>query len=365
MIPSKRFGVSVAVCCFNSAKRICGTLAHLGAQEVSSEVSWELLLIDNASTDETVQVALECWERHPATPLRVVSERRQGLAYARERALAEANFELVCFVDDDNWLASNWVQLVASTMRQHPEVGVMGGASMAACESPSPAWFESCSTMYAVSPNSWTEGECDQTHDCIWGAGMTIRRTAWKNIEQMGVPALLRGRLGKSLAGGEDAELCYRLRLAGWKLWYEPRLQLRHFMPTQRLTWRYVRELYRGSGAASAVLLPYVAELNRRDERDANQQHSWSWQMIVSIYHLLRRPRKLIKAALRHSEGDLEVLDLEMLYGRLMGLLRIRSYYRGVAQVRKLTHRLGALERNMNIELSTRTGVLIGKDGNH
>src|SRR6266568_2014628 len=94
-------GVSVVICCHNSAKRLAATLAQLVAQRVPSEIPWEVIVIDNASTDGTAQVAAACWPAVNCVPLRIISEPRLGLTYARQRGFREAKYEFISFVDDD------------------------------------------------------------------------------------------------------------------------------------------------------------------------------------------------------------------------------------------------------------------------
>src|ERR1700719_3404911 len=80
-------GVSIVVCCFNSASRLseafAQTLAHLAAQETTAETRWEVIVVDNASTDDTAQVAQKSWPRQLEDSLQVVGEPRLGLSYAR------------------------------------------------------------------------------------------------------------------------------------------------------------------------------------------------------------------------------------------------------------------------------------------
>ena len=73
-------------------------------------------------------------------------------------------------------------------------------------------------------------------------------------LDAAGFSPRLIGRSGASLAGGEDSELCRALLGAGWVLWYEPRLRLRHFMPAGRLTLAYARRLSFEMGRAAVRL---------------------------------------------------------------------------------------------------------------
>src|SRR6266849_3866937 len=136
------FGVSVIVCCHNSASRLPATLTHLAGQRCEGRFPWEVILVDNASSDGTARFAREFWPHDAPGSLRVVLEARLGLAYARRRGVSEANYEFLSFVDDDNWVCPNWVQLVWKLMMQHPDVGACGGFCIAKCELPPPAWYE-------------------------------------------------------------------------------------------------------------------------------------------------------------------------------------------------------------------------------
>jgi len=134
-------GVSVAICCHNGEEQLPATLAHLRDQRVKSEIPWEILLVDNASTDRSAQVARLCWANETAAPLRVVQEPQLGLNCARERALREARYEIVSFVDDDNWVSSDWVAVVSETMSAEPELGAIGSINRAVSGIAFPPWF--------------------------------------------------------------------------------------------------------------------------------------------------------------------------------------------------------------------------------
>lgn len=339
------------ICCHNSAARLPVTLAHLGAQKVSGNVPWEVILVDNASSDGTVEVARQAWEKHPAAPLHVIAEPRPGLAFARRRGVAEAQYEFISFVDDDNWVEEGWIERTATLLDDHPEVGALGGSSTAVFEETPPDWFFACKTLYAVSSENWPAGECPPTRT-VWGAGMAIRKAAWQDIESLDSAPLAIGRCGKTLGAGDDTELCYRLRLAGWKLWYEPQLRLQHYMPQGRLDWAYSRRLHRGSGASAVALSAYESILWPRNRAFPKLRQSWEWKILRTIRNLLARPGKLVKAVFTLAEGDLEILQIEDSYGRLIALARNRSsYYANLAQVRELAKHLQS-RRQADCELT-------------
>jgi len=98
----------------------------LAEQKAPSDTTWEVLLIDNASTDDTALVAKVFWDKNGNVPLRIIREETPGLSHARERAFREAKYEIISFIDDDNWVCVDWVARVVSFFREHPKVGAVG-----------------------------------------------------------------------------------------------------------------------------------------------------------------------------------------------------------------------------------------------
>lgn len=255
-------GLSFIVCCHNSAARLVETLHHLAAQDVPASLRWEVVLVDNASTDRTRDVAASLWPASCPGELRIVTETKLGLRHARERGLAESRGAIVSLIDDDNWVAPDWAARVVAILDAHPEVGACGGCNEAVCEVPAPDWFASHAYCYAVGPQGGPHEPTPGPRAQLWGAGLTVRREAWDALNRNGFNPLLSGRQGAKLTAGEDSELCLALRLAGWQLWYDPALRLRHFLPANRLRWTYLRGLVRGFGAT--LLDPYWFEVDER-----------------------------------------------------------------------------------------------------
>src|SRR5947209_4387756 len=152
-------GISVIICCYNSAVRLPETLRHLARQVVPASMPWEVILVNNASTDDTAEAAKKIWTELEATlPLAVVPEPRPGLSYAREKGIAAARYDILVFVDDDNWLDENYVRVAHEKMCGNAAIGVLGGYIKAQCETPAPPWFEPLQAYYAVGKQSRHSG---------------------------------------------------------------------------------------------------------------------------------------------------------------------------------------------------------------
>jgi glycosyltransferase involved in cell wall biosynthesis len=322
-----RLAVSIVICCHNGAKLLPRTLAHLQCQNVEEDLNWELVLIDNASTDNTELVARECWARRPLVPLRVVREPRLGLCYARERAFQEARYEIVSFVDDDNWVSPEWVSKISSVMSLDVDLGAIGSVNRATADIPLPAWFSRYCEFYACSGSAVLL----RIPTMLSGAGMTIRKSAWEELRRKGFTLQLTGRVGSRLTSCEDLELGLAIKLAGWKIHIEPGLDLQHYMPETRLCWCYLRRLMRACGEGHVILDAYLDEVEDAQPSLRNwlRLRFWWWRFLGETKFLINRHSMtdLAKFCFKEMEANDDIADIECRLGRLIGLLRLRSRY--------------------------------------
>jgi hypothetical protein len=242
----------------------------------------------------------------------------------------------VTWVEDDNWIGPDWLGVVADVMAARPGVGACGGLNEAVCEAPPPAWFPRLAYAYAVGAQGEGAGDISDARGFLWGAGLTVRRAAWDSLAGNGFRPLLVDRRGTRLDSGGDAEICFALRLAGWRLWFEPRLRLRHFIQRHRLDWWYLRRLFRGVGASTVGFDPYLQALAGGPAGAADGgRRRWLAEARRVVALLGPSTAKLLASRRRAFEDDDEVLTLESRLGRLGALLRRRGAYdRSLAAVR-------------------------------
>jgi glycosyltransferase involved in cell wall biosynthesis len=314
---SRVVGVSVVICSHNGDTRLRPTLEHLAAQK-EARVPWEVIVVDNASTDSTSQLAVECWPEAAPVSLRVVREPRLGLSHARERGFAESQYEVVSFIDDDNWVCDSWITVVAEIFTMYPDVGACGGLSEAVPECDPPEWFDRYCAVLAVgspvkSPGFMAAGT-------LWGAGLCIRKSAWSEIVRAGFRSRLTDRKGALTTSCGDTEICFALRLAGWQLWYEPSLQFKHYIPAQRLSWAYFRRLHRGIGKSIAVH-GYEFMLHPPLGLRGRVRKTRIWILQTALRNLFRQRTKILASLKSPLEGDPQVFQMEFHLGRAIGAL--------------------------------------------
>lgn len=278
-----------------------------------------MLLVDNASTDGTGEVALSAWPRHHPVPIRVVREERPGLTNARLCGIKESKFDIIAFIDDDNWVQGEWINGVSETMSKIPRIGALGVYSEPVFESEPPTWFWDHFFYYAVHKPG-------DHRSLIYGAGLCLRRSALENLFLNGFTFLAMDRLGKSLSSSGDVEICRALELSGWKVHFEENIRIRHFIPGSRTHLSYLRRLYRGIGE-SGVLLDGYNFKSMPKKMFHSIRVSWIRQFFSSVLKLVSTPILLFQAIKGTGSYSKAILECEFNLGRLLGLMRNRPQY--------------------------------------
>ncbi|MBK8362166.1 MAG: glycosyltransferase family 2 protein [Bacteroidetes bacterium] len=251
-------GISIVICCYNSESRIKETLEALQMQEVGNDIKWEVLLVDNNSTDKTIEVSEMIWKKDNVTNFRVVSEPQPGQAFARKKGIQESAYDIISFVDDDNRVCKNWVTLVAEIFSAHPECAACGGIGRAVFEKTEPFWFKKYQENFAIGPQGPKSGYVEEKRSYLYGAGFNLRKKSYELLIESNFPGIQTGRSSIThRGGGEDSELSFGLIILGFKLWYDERLKFDHYMPESRLNIERLIELQKGFGRDEVVLSLY------------------------------------------------------------------------------------------------------------
>lgn len=282
-------GVSIIICCYNSAARLPETLKHLALQQVPSHINWEIIVVNNASTDDTVDVAHLEWQKYnlPDLNYRVVDQPLPGLSNAREKGVEASTYEYLIFCDDDNWLDENYVFESFISLEDNYSAGVVGGNGTPLCEIPPPDWFNEYKEYYATGPqaeliNNYTITDITTKKRYVYGAGAVFRKKALENLKNINFKNLLSDRIGCKLISGGDNELSYTLIIMGYKVLYNPKLQFKHFIPKERLSWAYFLKLNEGYGYSNILLLPYSNYFN--NIQSSQIKNTWIWLLASSIH---------------------------------------------------------------------------------
>ncbi len=260
--------VSVVICAYNAAARIERAIEHIARQQCDLPRGWELVIVDNRSTDNTHDKAAAVCKRL-WLPVLILKEHQPGKIHALRRAARAAQGRLLCLVDDDNLLAPDYLANAAAFFESHPRAALVGGRIEAEFEDPSmvPADFaERFAHALAVRDLGPTPMRLTPpAHDPPPGAGSVVRTALLRQVLD-DVACYLSGPQGNKLSRGEDSEIGLVLHHLGWQYWYEPSLSMKHVLPASRLTTEYLDRLII-DGSESYIWLQWLRGAERRRSR--------------------------------------------------------------------------------------------------
>jgi len=240
--------VSVVVCTRNRSTALAGALDAMLAVDYDPR-RWEMLIVDNASTDDTAAVAESVAASHPDR-VRVVVEREIGLSAARNAGVAATAAGIVAFIDDDAFPEPGWLGAIVRGFRRS-EVMCVGGPVAPLIEGELPEWFRGRFLPYLT---VWDLGADEielAYNEYPRGANIAFRRSG---LELVGGFSTHLGRKGASLLSCEEIELCLRLERAGFTTLYQPGARVRHLTPVGRMTPEWLGARFAAQGRSEAVL---------------------------------------------------------------------------------------------------------------
>ena len=247
----REWHVSVNVCTYNRHRLLRHALESLLAQQLDDTVRYEIIVVDNNSTDETRQVVDEFIGRG-YHHLRYLFEQRQGLSYARNTAVEAARAPILAFTDDDVLVAPTWVQTIKRELDRHPEVDCVGGKIVPRWPAPPPVWLTErhWAPLGIVDYGDRPFYVSTQNQLCLLTANMAIRKDVLEGIGRFR-PQLQ--RVQDRVGSMEDHELLVRLWRRQRKGLYVPGLVVAADIAIDRLAKRYHRRWHFGHGYFYAI----------------------------------------------------------------------------------------------------------------
>ena len=221
--------VSVVVCTHNRAELLAEALASLVAQTLDP-TTYEVIVVDNASTDGTRAVVEGCSSRLPQ--VRYCLEERLGVSHARNRGWVEARGDYVGYLDDDARATPEWLDVAVQTIADKAPAA-FGGPVLPFHTDPKPRWYKDRYELRTRGETARALGPGEH----LSGANLFFRRAI---LEALGGfdPAL--GVVGRRVAYGEETALQVRIRaeMPGEIIHYEPRLCVDHLVHAWKKTCR-------------------------------------------------------------------------------------------------------------------------------
>jgi len=317
--------VTVLICTWNRATLLGETLASLAHMSVALDIRWEVVIVDNNSTDSTRSVVQAVAPTFPAA-VRYVFEPRQGKSFAMNAGLRASSRPIVAFADDDVRVDRQWLASLSEAFRAYPEISYVGGPVDPIWEAPCPTWFERTGKIlwgtlaildYGAEPFIFEEQQ-----KIPLGANFAVRR---RLVDEVGDFDPTFGRnSGQVLLGQELPEFFVRSRRVKARGMYVPGMRVRHHVPARRLRPEYFRRWWYGKGISRARMeaIHPVTELGL----DLRHVPTVAGVPRFLFGSAARDAGRWLKAVIRGDRGDRFAAEAQLWYfgGQLRERLRQR-----------------------------------------
>ncbi|WP_189577542.1 glycosyltransferase family 2 protein [Marinobacter zhanjiangensis] len=206
--------ISIVICTRNRGQKITKTLASL--ENCNYKGFWEIILVNNGSTDETEKLVND-YIRNTKLKITLVNEDKPGLSRARNRGIAYSKGEILAFTDDDCYPSNDFLDKIDSVF-EDSTIDYSGGKVLLHDPADLPITIQTRDTTLDIPPDTYIRP------GTVLGANMSFRREVI--IEHHGFDERLGA--GTDFPSGEDTDLLRRLSRAGHKGWYDPSVIVYH-----------------------------------------------------------------------------------------------------------------------------------------
>jgi glycosyltransferase involved in cell wall biosynthesis len=227
---------TVLICTHNRARLLAQTLAAVAAQRYAAP--WEILVVDNGSTDDTSQVVADAAAQH-RVPIRYAREDRSGKSAALNTGIAQAAGDFIAFTDDDACPHPDWLEQLERGFTEFHADWLFGPVRPVWPDNP-PNWFcDDLNGNFALLDYGPRPLTVESRAQVFFGVNCAVHRHALARSgpfrEDLGVFGV--GGVG----GGEDIEMFERALSQGLKIVYTPHAVVGHVIGPERLTKRFHR----------------------------------------------------------------------------------------------------------------------------
>jgi len=312
---------SIVIATHNRAADLRATLESLAGLQPAA--SWEVIVVDNNSTDDTRDVIARAAARFPV-PLTGLVEREQGRSPALNCGIRAARGDIIVTTDDDVRVPPDWLDCAAEGLARL-QCDYVGGRVLPVWGGERPAWLPNHGGKQwaVVALLDYGPRPIEFGARVPLGVNMAFARSA---LERAGLFDPHTGRRSGTLLGQEVREWCIRARRTGLRGFYVPEMTVHHLIPAERLRKAYFRRWFYWRGISRALLYARAGL-----DMEAPEQTSLDF---ASVPHVLGVPRYLYRKAGRAVAAwirdtargrDVQAFEHELWLCFFAGILRQRA----------------------------------------
>jgi glycosyltransferase involved in cell wall biosynthesis len=274
--------VTIVIPTRNRASLLLDALRSLARQDYSHDF-YEVIVIDDGSTDATARVALQFSQATTAPLVRLLRQPPRNQSVARNRGVDDAKGSLIAFLDDDELAPAGWLSSLVDGSSRYPDADCFGGPCRIRFEGRPP---HLCGECWPGEGHKYL-GDTERRVEWVAAGNMMIRRRAFERA----------GRFNESLTYGEEAEWAHRLNAAGGQIMYLPPAWILHRRTPDMLRLRSRLRKAFASGAHDARSVEALGRPTR------------------GLRRIINSSRPLAHAVLRRCSGGLTQAAMSIGFG--------------------------------------------------
>lgn len=304
----KTMMLSVIICTYNRDKYIYNVMKSIVDGSLSAD-KYEILAIDNNSTDGTKSEILRFMEDNPDVNVRYLFEPEQGLSCARNRGIEESSGDVLVYVDDDAKVNENYLKTYFDFFEANPDCKAAGGPIIPEYEGyEEPEWMtyhlKRLLTAYLYFGDRQTEFP---GKNYPGGGNAAYRKELFDLVGKYNTSL---GRTGSSLAGGEEKDIFRKMDSIGIKYYYLPESILYHIIPERKMSDEYFNNLTSGIGRSERIRTRSISK-GAYLKRVFSEMVKWCGTIVLSLWYLIKGKPGSSKKLLRfRSNVSKELLSL-------------------------------------------------------
>jgi glycosyltransferase involved in cell wall biosynthesis len=293
-VSADRPRISAIVCTRNRCSALAQLLESLASLEVPAELPWELVVVDNGSTDGTAALLDACATR---LPINRAYEGHKGLSRARNAGLRAARGDILAFTDDDCIPAPDWLSAIANEFDAEPALSGLGGR----VELHDPRDFP---ITIRTSRERERLTRVFQLPALMVGCNMAFRRSAMEAVGDFDVTL----GAGTPVGSAEDTDYLYRALLLGLRIEYVPTVQVAHNHGRRDIeeVAQLKRSYARGRGA---LLTKYLMRADRAMAYCAYYDLRWNGRELLRALRSWQSPRSVVERGWHMLSGAARWVD--------------------------------------------------------
>ena len=242
--------ISYIICTYNRALYLKKALDALAHQNYSDFNDFEVVIINNNSTDKTQQVVDTFIQQYSNIQVIYANEQKQGLSNARNKAIEVSNAEWLAFLDDDAYVDADYTFNLINFIKSNTDIKAIGGPILLDFESPKPNWY----THYLGSLfgyfKPYKKSRLFTKNFYPRGSNMIFHRSLFQKYGRFN-PNL--GRIGRNMMGSEEKDMFQRIYKNHEKVYYLHTAVIYHLVPDFRTETDFIKKQSIGVGRSEHV----------------------------------------------------------------------------------------------------------------